>query len=71
MTTHNNQTNLSNYTFQTQQQYYMVKNSPGNKFEQDVTTDRTTWLPVKSYIAGTQASHPAVLYPRKVRNRPD
>ena len=25
--------------------------------------------PVKFYIAGTQVSHPAVLYPRKARNR--
>ena len=25
-----------NYTFQTQQQYYMGKDSPGNEFKQDV-----------------------------------
>ena len=28
-------------------------------------------IPVKFYIAGTQASSPAVLYPRKARNRLD
>ena len=31
MITHND------YTFQTQQQYYMDKNSPGKQFKQDVT----------------------------------
>ena len=35
--THNDQNHLSNYTFQTQQQYYMDKNSPGKQFESDVT----------------------------------
>ena len=28
---------LSNYTFQTQQQYYMDKNSPEKQFKSDVT----------------------------------
>ena len=28
---------LSNYTFQTQQRYYMDKNSPGKQFKSDVT----------------------------------
>ena len=47
MITHNDQTSgntktiypkiLSNYTFQTQKQYYMDKNTPGKQFKQDVT----------------------------------